>query len=94
VTVTGTGFDSSIELYVDGYLQQLNTYTTTSAVFDVVKINDVVTSNIKVYTSQGLPAGSDIIHTLEFTPSLLSISPLTGSAGGSIITVDGTGFGT
>jgi hypothetical protein len=51
VTVTGTGFDSSIELYVDGYLQQLNTYTATSAVFDVVKINDVVTSNIKVYTS-------------------------------------------
>jgi hypothetical protein len=29
-------------------------------VFDVVKINDIVTSDVKVYTSQGLPAGSDI----------------------------------
>lgn len=33
------------------------------------------------------------MHTLEFTPSLLTITPSAGSSAGSWITVVGTGFG-
>jgi hypothetical protein len=51
------------------------------------------TDDVKVYTSEGFPAGSDIVHTLEFKPQLFSITPSRGSSAGSVITVTGTGFG-
>jgi hypothetical protein len=50
-------------------------------------------SSVQVYTSEGYPGGSDIIHYLDLTPSILAITPSAGSSAGSLITVEGTGFG-
>ena len=50
-------------------------------------------THVEVFTSEGYPTGAGSLPYLELTPSLLSISPLVGSAGGSQIIVTGTGFG-
>lgn len=50
-------------------------------------------SDIKVFTSQGYPAGMEKVVPLFFTPALLLINPTTGSSGGTWITVTGSGFG-
>jgi hypothetical protein len=49
---------------------------------------------VRVYFADGLPAGYDSFLTATIAPTLVSISPSTGSAGGTLITVTGTGFGT
>lgn len=93
VLVDGFGFDDTVSLWIDGYEQELVSYTSTLATFKVTNVDYTSTDNIQVYTSEGFPWGSDVIHTLDFTPSLLSITPSTGSSAGSWITVEGTGFG-
>lgn len=58
-----------------------------------MNIDDSNVTHVEVFTSEGYPAGVGGLTYLELTPSLLSISPLVGSAGGSRIIVTGTGFG-
>lgn len=58
-----------------------------------MNIDDSNVTHVEVFTSEGYPAGAGSLTYLELTPSLLSISPLVGSAGGSRIIVTGTGFG-
>lgn len=93
VIVTGTGLDASIELVIDDITQSLVSFSSTSATFNVVGLNGVTTSNVKVFTSQGYPEGMEIAHSLTFLPTLLSISPSAGSSAGSWVTVTGSGFG-
>jgi hypothetical protein len=50
-------------------------------------------SNIKFYNAEGTPNGASLILSHTFTPSFISVSPLTGSAGGAKLTVTGVGFG-
>ena len=64
------------------------------AVFDIVDINGVSSSDIKFYNNAGYPEGSEFEHTIELVPSILEIYPETGNSGGTWITVRGTGFGT
>lgn len=69
------------------------TFDSASATFNVVGLNAVTTSNVKVFTSEGYPEGMEIAHSLTFQPALLSISPSSGSSAGSWVTVTGSGFG-
>ena len=48
---------------------------------------------VTIYFPDGYPAGYDTVTTVAVTPNLVSISPATGSAGGTLLTVTGTGFG-
>ena len=82
-----------MSLFIDGYEQELVSFTSNLATFKVTNLDYTSTDNVQVYTSEGFPWGSDVIHTLDFTPSLLKITPSTGSSAGSWITVEGTGFG-
>lgn len=69
-------------------------YTSTDAIFTLTNLHGVATSDVQVYTSEGFPEGGQIAHAIEVTPSVLSITPSTGSSAGSKILVTGTGFGT
>jgi len=94
VVVTGTGFDSTIDLWVDGFQQTLESQDGTTAYFILSAINGVSTTDVKVYTSEGYPEGAEITHTLDVPPALMAIDPAVGSAGGSKLKVTGSGFGT
>ena len=95
-TVTGTGFPngdtSGVSLHLDGIEQETLSVTDTEATF---RVTDVLCSNpsLRVYFSDGLPTGYDSFESATIAPTLVSISPSSGSSGGSLITVTGTGFG-
>ena len=55
---------------------------------------DEASNNVQTYFSDGLPSGYSDFTTVTVEPTLVSISPSTGSSGGTLITVTGTGFGT
>jgi len=51
VIVVGSGFDESINLWIDGAEQEQVSWTETEAVFKVTNMNGVSSSDIFVYTS-------------------------------------------
>lgn len=57
-------------------------------------IFDETSSDVKIYFADGLPLGYADISTFSVSPTLVSISPSTGSSGGTLLTITGTGFGT
>ena len=67
--------------------------TDTVATFRVI---ETLTGNpsVRVYFADGLPSGYDSFDTATIVPTLVSVSPSTGSSGGTLLTVTGTGFGT
>jgi hypothetical protein len=101
-TVTGTGFSTSdlsaTTLYIDDNAQTTLSVTETSgvisAIFKVTSANDRTSKNIRVRMADGLPTGYANYTSATMEPKLLSISPSSGSSGGTLITVTGSGFGT
>ena len=69
------------------------TVTETEATFKVIDISAETSSNVRVYFNAGLPENYDR-GEITMVPTLVSVSPSTGSSGGTLITVTGTGFGT
>lgn len=97
LTLTGTGMGTDIaviELIIDGVKQTCLTATDTEATFTLSGINSESANVVEIFMADGLPTGFDTITTVAVTPNLVSISPATGSAGGTLLTVTGTGFGT
>lgn len=97
ITLSGTSFPSGnlagVNLYMDNLLQETLTVTDTSATFKVVNALNQTSSNIRIYFADGLATYWDGRTSLSMLPKLVSISPSTGSSGGELITVTGTGFG-
>ena len=58
VTLTGTNFDDSVKLFIDGFEQSRITVEATSVVFNVVNLLKSQTSNVVVTTTQGYPEGT------------------------------------
>lgn len=58
VTVTGTGFDSSIQLYIDGIEQTQDSSSSTGGVFTITDMDTTDSQNIQVFTAEGYPEGS------------------------------------
>ena len=52
---------------------------------------DTSSNDVKVYFAEGMPSGA--IAQQTFTPALISVSPSSGSSGGTRLTVTGVGFG-
>ena len=96
-TITGTGFTqddlASVSLFIDGKKQETLTVSTTDATFKVTDALDSSSKNVRVYFADGLPTGFDAYTSATMTPTLVSVSPSTGSSGGTLLTVTGTGFG-
>lgn len=93
VLVDGSNLDETVTMFIDGYAQELISWTSSLATFKVTNMDFASTDDVQVFTDQGYPSGSDIAHTLEFIPSILAITPSAGSSAGTWITVEGTGFG-
>lgn len=65
----------------------------TSATFAITEALDETTSDMRIYFNDGLPYDFDSHTTATMVPTLVSISPSSGSSGGTLLTVTGTGFG-
>jgi hypothetical protein len=97
IALEGTGFGvdtSAIEFYVDGVAQTVLTAADTTATVTITDMLDETSSNVQIYWTDGLPTGYADFASLTVVPTVVSISPSTGSSGGTLITVTGTGFGT
>lgn len=96
-TVTGTVFPegdiTAMALYLDGVKQETLSVSLTSATFAVTEALDETTDNLRVYFNDGLPFNFDSHTSATMVPTLVSISPSSGSSGGTLLTVTGTGFG-
>jgi hypothetical protein len=51
VIVEGAGIDETVTLFVDGYEQDLLSWTATQAIFTVVDLDFASTDNVNVYTT-------------------------------------------
>lgn len=94
IILAGTGFDETIEVVIDGYVQTLVSQDAYEAIFTLTNLSGVDSSDVHIYTSEGYPEGGQISHAFEAYPAILTITPSVGSSGGSIISVTGSGFGT
>lgn len=100
VKVTGTGFTgtpNSVELTVNGVAQTTSAVSSTEAIFAISNVTSSTLSGMAVFFDVGLPEGHHSIvadSTLTLTPRLVSISPASGSPGGSVITATVAGVGT
>ena len=79
------------ELWIDGMKQDIVSVDTTTAVFNLVGANSNFSQDIKFYIGEGSPAGE--LTFISFNQGLISVSPSTGSSGGTLVTVNGAGFG-
>ncbi len=96
LTLEGEGFGtdaSGIELFIDGELQTALTADETRATFTLDSALDETSNDVKIYFPDGLPLGYEDVSSVTVTPTLVSVSPSSGSYGGTLITVTGTGFG-
>lgn len=71
VVVSGTGFDDTTQLFIDGFEQTLVSQDSVSATFDLVNMNGAASTDIQVFTSMGYPEGSEITHAIDVAPALL-----------------------
>jgi len=96
VTLTGTGFPTdtaAVELMIDDVKQTTLTSTETTVTFSIDHMLDETSANVQVYFPDGFATGYADFKSVTVTPTLVSISPSSGSAGGTLLTVTGTGFG-
>ena len=97
VTISGTDLASStseVQLEIDGFSQTAVSAGSTSVVFQVTGLLDESSFQVLFYNIEGTVTGASSIKEHTFTPGLVSVSPSTGSSGGSKLTVTGVGFGT
>ena len=96
-SISGTGFPSGdltgVSLFIDNVEQETVSVTDTEATFKVIDASAESSSNIRVYFADGLPTGYESFTEATMTPTLVSISPSTGSSGGQKLTVTGSSFG-
>ena len=85
-SISGTGFPSGdltgVSLFIDDVEQETVSVTDTEATFKVIDASAESSSNIRVYFADGLPTGYESFTEATMTPTLVSISPSTGSSGG------------
>ena len=96
LTLTGTSMGTTpadIKMTVDGVELTTLTATDTEATFTLAGLKSESANKVEIRFPDGFPTGFDTVATIATTANLVSISPATGSAGGTLLTVTGTGFG-
>ena len=90
VKVTGTGFigaTSDVEFYYANTLQTTSSVTATEAVITITNATSQTMTGSNIYFAIGLPQNFSLVQQqLDITPRLASISPSSGSIGGTLIT--------
>lgn len=97
IVVTGTDFTGdtdSVELLVNDIKQTTKSVTATEAVFTVVDVSSQSVNSNVLYFDVGIPENHTIIQQSELTltPKFVSVSPSTGSVGGTLITASVPGI--
>ena len=84
----GTGFtgdQSSVELFVGSIKQETSSISESEAIFTITNVTSPTISSLDLFFDVGIPEG--VLETsLTLTPKLVSVSPNSGSIGGSLIT--------
>jgi len=99
VTVTGSGFIendlSAVKLYIDKKLQNTVSVTATDASILITDMLDKTSSDMEIVMPDGYPIGFDgtFMKSISIDPTLTSVSAAKTCIGGSLIHVQGTGFG-
>jgi hypothetical protein len=87
---TGTGITgdvSSTELHIFGVAQTTTSVSATEAVFTISDVASQTLNSQKLFFDVGLPDGHALVEaSFALTPKLVSVSPNSGSVGGSLIT--------
>ena len=101
VTVEGSGFgvsETGVKMTVDGVaMTLLSPLTDSTARFAVDEILDSTSSKIELYFHEGLPKGYNTViegATLNLSPKVYKVTPNTGSAGGTKLTISAAAIGT
>lgn len=92
-SIVGTGLAEPCELWIDGYQQTFVSVSDTVAVFNIVNLDDSDSTNVHVYLNTGNVVAAPT-YTLAIVPTFLTVTPSSGSSGGTLITITGSGFGT
>jgi hypothetical protein len=90
--ISGTGFTEPAELWIDGEEMTFDSLTDTEAIFTITYIEGISSSNVQVYFADGNSEETSA-YTVSVVPTFLTVLPTTGSAGGTLIHVTGSGFG-
>ena len=95
--MTGTDFTgdaSSVSLELDGVAQTTESVSATEAVFVISDVSDTTVSYGELYFAEGIPNGHSVVETgVQLEPSLVSVSPNSGSLGGTLIIANVQGVG-
>jgi hypothetical protein len=104
VVVDGSGFlangasEAGVKMTVDGVAMTLLTpLTDTEARFAVNEILDSTSNKMELYFTEGLPKGYNTViegATLSLSAKVYKVTPNTGSAGGTKITISAAAIGT
>jgi hypothetical protein len=98
--VTGTGFtgdETTTELIIDNVAQTTTSISSTEVIFTITDVSSQTLGSRKVFFDVGIPEGHHYTQAaFTLTPKLVSVSPNSGSIGGSLITavVQGAGEST
>ena len=95
--MTGTAFTGdtdSVELLVNDVKQTTKSVTTTEAVFAIVDVSSQSVNSNVLYFDVGIPKNHATIQQSELTltPKFVSVSPSSGSVGGTLITASVPGI--
>jgi hypothetical protein len=97
IVVAGTQFPtvaSEVSLTIDGEVQTPASLSLNELVFTVTNVKDGKLTGMSLAFASGKPSGhSKISDGLTLTPKLVSISPTTGSCGGTLIRANVQGVG-
>lgn len=96
ITLGGTGFGSSAEVYLDGEAQEIVSVSDTAVVVKVTNIVGKTASTIEFYSEFGYPQDNDsLLAAIDFSDNikLVSVETSEGSVGGSEIVVNVAGIG-
>ena len=85
---------SKVTLEIDGVAQTCKTMTATEGKFTLTGLKSETANVVNIWFDTGLPNGHADVKKVTVTPNLVSITPSSGSKGGTLLTVVGTGFGT
>lgn len=75
IRVTGNNIDETLEIIIDGFSQTLESSTSSEAVFSLIALNGVSTTDVISYSAEGYPEGSEIAVSIDLAPALLMIDP-------------------
>jgi hypothetical protein len=83
------------DLQIGGVSQEIESHSDTMAVFSIIDVQTLTITDIYLFFPVGLPAGHEIIRAgITLEAKLLGITPNSGAAAGTFITVDIPGVGT